>query len=325
MKKSANAGKLPGSLKREKTNLTTEHILAALQLPITSPANLQAVFIFNLMHLAGPRGGDELRSLHFGMFSQVKGRDGTPTHWVFDQSVEIEKSRSGGIRSFKNKRESINIEYFNNQNVLWKNPGLIVEKYFNAMPKGLIEKSKRSPLFPKPLATFKPDGTGFSLTAVRGKNWLRNVVHNTLTQLCFFQGHFSNHQMRSAMITGLLESGCTDEQVAVRSGHRDSNSLRSYHSQSASMKKHQTLALLNALHCENEKIAQNMLKRRRSEDEPNQMIENKSSEINEPLRPLKRNNNTVPLKDIVLNQQNIFGQQNMILNQQNDIMKMLLK
>ena len=189
------------------------------------------------------------------------------------------------------------------------------------MPKGLIEKSKRSALFPKPLATFKPDGTGFSLTAVRGKNWLRNVVHNTLTQLCFFQGHFSNHQMRSAMITGLLESGCTDEQVAVRSGHRDSNSLRSYHSQSASMKKHQTLALLNALHCENEKIAQNMLKRRRSEDEPNLMIENKSSEINEPLRPLKRNNNTVPLKDIVLNQQNIFGQQNMILNQQNDIMK----
>ena len=58
MKKSANAGKLPGSLQREKTKLATEHILAALQLPITSPANLQAVFIFNLMHLAGPRGGD---------------------------------------------------------------------------------------------------------------------------------------------------------------------------------------------------------------------------------------------------------------------------
>ena len=89
------------------------------------------------------------------MFTQVKGRDGTPTHWVFDQSVEIEKSRSGGIRSFKNKRESINIEYFNNQDVLLKNPGLIVEKYFNAMPKGLIKKNKRYPLFPKPLATFK--------------------------------------------------------------------------------------------------------------------------------------------------------------------------
>ena len=115
------------------------------------------------------------------------------------------------------------------------------------MPKGFTDKVTANPLFPKPLATFKQDGVGFSATAVRGKNWLRSVVNYTLTQLCHFPGHFTNHQLRAAMISALIESGCTDEQVALRSGHRDSNSLKNYHSQSNNMKREQTLSLLDTL------------------------------------------------------------------------------
>lgn len=64
---------------------------------------------------------------------------------------------------------------------------------------------------------------------------------------CPFEGHCTNHQIKAAMINGLLESGITDEQVALRPGHEDSNSLKHYHSQSTLMKKKQTVALLETL------------------------------------------------------------------------------
>ena len=87
MKMSAKVGKLPGTVKSKKTELRPEHILAALKLPITTPSNLQVVFIFTLMHLTGPRGGEKLRSLNFGRFTKVCARDRKPKHYVFNSNV----------------------------------------------------------------------------------------------------------------------------------------------------------------------------------------------------------------------------------------------
>ena len=75
------------------------------------------------------------------------------------------------------------------------------------MPQGWADPTKENCLFPTALKTFKADGVGYSNQAVRGKNWLGSVVRTTLNRFCNIQGKFSNHQLRAAMITGLLEAG----------------------------------------------------------------------------------------------------------------------
>ena len=70
------------------------------------------------------------------------------------------------------------------------------------------------------------------------------------------------------MITGLFESGVTEEQVCRRTGHRSMDSLKSYHQPSAKMKLKQTENLVNKLNQAEDKIVDSTGHRRDMSNEP---------------------------------------------------------
>ena len=67
---SARAGKKAGSKKKERSILEKEYIARALKLDWEEPVSLQCSFIIMLMLMTGVRGGEEMRDLHWGMFSR---------------------------------------------------------------------------------------------------------------------------------------------------------------------------------------------------------------------------------------------------------------
>ena len=66
------------------------------------------------MLLLGIRGGRELaEKLNWAQFTLEKDEKGEQTHWVFNPNEHGENQRSGGIRTFRIKRELVNIEFCN--------------------------------------------------------------------------------------------------------------------------------------------------------------------------------------------------------------------
>ena len=73
---SAKEGKLAGSKKKKRNVLEKEFIAAALKLDWEDPCTLQCSFIIMLMLMTGVRGGEEMRDLHWGMFSKKVDNEG---------------------------------------------------------------------------------------------------------------------------------------------------------------------------------------------------------------------------------------------------------
>ena len=114
------------------------------------------------------------------------------------------------------------------------------------------------------------------------------------------------------MISCLLESGVSEQQVALRTGHRSSESLKSYHRPSDGMKKEQTSSILNI-------VNDNIIKEVSKENSGYNKYENYLSPEDVQILGKKRKADQLFL-DVFNNQMDVFKQQNTILNQQNTIL-----
>ena len=111
-----------------------------------------------LMLMTGVSGGDEMRDLHWGMFSKRVNAAGDVLFWVWDPNTFSEKNHDGGIRDFRHQRACSHIEYFRDGRPKHLNPGLLFEKYHDSMPPEWTNAEFKNPLFPKPLSKKKYDG-----------------------------------------------------------------------------------------------------------------------------------------------------------------------
>ena len=144
---SAKDGKVAGSKKKERSILEPEYIAQALKLNLEDPVSLQCSFILMLMLMTGVRSGDEMRDLHWGMFSKRVNRAGDVLYWIWDPNTSSEKNHDGGIRDFRHHRPSCHIEYFKDGRPVYANPGTLFQKYHDAtwLDKSRVEKCS----FPK--------------------------------------------------------------------------------------------------------------------------------------------------------------------------------
>ena len=138
--------------------------------------------------------------------------------------------------------------------------------------------------------------------------------------MCGIEGKFTNHQIRESMISILLEEDFDGKQVCGRTGHRSLKSLDTYHGPSERMQR-QTSAILGSL--EPNKSAVGVLPNRNGEFRRgallpignSQVLENviPKSVVGEFRRGVKRKAE-ISLDEMIINQQQLFNQQNSIMS-----------
>lgn len=118
-------------------------------------------------------------------------------------------------------------------------------------------------LFPKPLR--KPSGSQvFSEKLVRGEHYLGNFMKNLSTRLNLSKS-YTNHCVRCSMITNAKESGLTNDEVCLITGHKDQRTIDKYVRPSDTRKRKLSTCI--------------SLQKRDSNDETTIMVEKEDNEI----------------------------------------------
>lgn len=86
--------------------------------------------------------------------------------------------------------------------------------------------SNCSNLFPKPFEKYSPD-RWYSEKACRGKDYMGNIM-KMLSQKLSLTKSYTNHCIRSTVVSNMIDNGHDVSDVAAVTGHKSSDALRKY-------------------------------------------------------------------------------------------------
>ena len=89
-----------------------------------------------------------------------------------------------------------------------------------------LSKNQDEVLFPKPLSNFSSN-SWYSDRAVRGKDYIGNFM-KTLSKKLNLSKSYTNHSIRSTVISNIIDAGHDVSDVAAVTGHKSTEALRKY-------------------------------------------------------------------------------------------------
>ena len=181
-----------------------------------NPVSLQDEIIFNIIYYFGQRGRERIRQLQKEDFIIGLSSDGSK--YVEIQTGSVSKNVKPSL-----KRETFSdvkqCKMFENK----ENPQVCPVKAFETY---IAKISNCSNLFPKPLEKYCPD-RWYSEKACRGKDYMGNIM-KMLSQKLSLTKTYTNHCIRSTVVSNMIDNGHDVSDVAAVTGHKSSDALRKY-------------------------------------------------------------------------------------------------
>lgn len=182
-----------------------------------NPTALQDEIIFNIIFYFGQRGREHIRKLTKNDFRLVADDNGKA--WVEIVTNLTSKNVKPGLNN-SDFADIKQCKMFQNVENPTKCPVTAYKMYIQKLP---LESNE---LFPKPLTKFTAE-KWYSPKAVRGKDYLGLIMQKLSKQLGLSRT-YTNHCIRSTVVTTLVDSGFDTTDVAAVTGHKSHDSMRKY-------------------------------------------------------------------------------------------------
>ena len=182
-----------------------------------SAESLQNEVIFSLIYFLGARGREEFRRLKRSdiCFDQ----DSEDGRYAYIKTEKADNTRKNVKASLKKKEySSKKMNRIYDQNCV-----KCLELYLDLIQRDVPNSEV---LFPKPLRKLRGSQM-FSEKLVRGEHFLGNFMKNLSTNLKLSKS-YTNHCVRCTMITNAKESGLTNDEVCLITGHKDQRTIDKY-------------------------------------------------------------------------------------------------
>jgi len=204
MEASVSAGLGAGLAKKARSPVKPAHIRDILRLYNTSvPADMEHCFGVMLLLQLGNPGGEKLRSMHWGQFSEVHNKDGGK-YWLF-KPMKNQNFRHLLAGHTEIKATGDHIEIFNDEKKEdCFNPYQVIKTYREMLPRGWTEPTQKNPVFLTPGRLVK-NGIGFK-PVPRGRNVLCKLLQRAMVRIGV-PGKYANQQIRETVIKAALGRG----------------------------------------------------------------------------------------------------------------------
>lgn len=182
-----------------------------------TPSKLVNTLIYLIgLHFA-LRGGEELRRLRVGKFSQIRSSTDVEGRSCMIYKEDVSKARQGGMKSIGTPPKSVVV--YHNEADHSKCLPCLWSKYTSLRP----QETKTDALFLAPM-NHGGDREKWYKDVPLGKNSLGNVVK---VLMAGYDGRYTNHSLRRTAATRLFQSGVEDDLIRRHTGHK-SNALYLY-------------------------------------------------------------------------------------------------
>ena len=180
----------------------------------TNPTVLQDEVIYNTIYYFGQRGREHIRLLKKEDFIFIN-EDGKTC-------VKINKLPTKNVRGSCNSNDTYDIKQAVMSEIedFSRCPVACLKLYLEKLP------PESDCLFPKPLNNYTRDNW-YSPKAVRGKDYLGNLM-KTLSGKLHLSKTFTNHCIRSTVVTNLIDDGYDTSYISAVTGHKSAEALKKY-------------------------------------------------------------------------------------------------